>query len=130
MRSIVMNLSLPVDGETREFRLTKFDAFSGVSALRLVLRHMNAGGENMVENILMGLTDQELRSLMTTALNHTEVLLPAGYQPVMTGSDWGWQELRYNAAVCLKLAIECVKWSLKDFFTEGGSIFRKEPPAT
>ena len=32
--------------------------------------------------------EAELKSLMTACLNHAEVLLPAGYQPVMTGSEW------------------------------------------
>ena len=49
MRTIVKNLTLTVDGVSREFRLTKFDAFSGVELLRLALKHRSGeGGRDLV----------------------------------------------------------------------------------
>ena len=116
MRTIYKKLTLPVEGEQAEFRLRKFDAFSGVSLLRLALKYLP-------EN-----NDSEGRG--RTALNHTEVLLPAGYQPVMVGEDWGWEPLEHDAAACLRLAAESARWSLEGFFTEAGSNSHGGTPAT
>ena len=38
MRDIIKNIRLPIDGKPVDFRLTKLDAFSGVSLLRLLIR--------------------------------------------------------------------------------------------
>ena len=54
-----------------------------------------------------------------------EVLLPAGWYPVMTQGEWGYPELKYEPGICLKLTIEEVVWTLEGFFGEGGS---KPPP--
>ena len=36
MREITKNLTIPVDGKKLDFRLTKLDAFSGASLLRML----------------------------------------------------------------------------------------------
>ncbi len=38
MRDIIKNIKLSIDGADMDFRLTKLDAFSGVSLLRLLMR--------------------------------------------------------------------------------------------
>ena len=135
MRTITKNISLPVDGERREFRLTKLDAFSGAALLRLIRRHLpaesleSASADQLPDRIFSALTDAELRALMTSCLNHTEVLLEAGYQPVMTGEDWGYPELSHDAGTCLRLTLQSVLWTLHDFFGDGGSISRSAPPS-
>ncbi len=126
MRTIYKKLTLPVEGEQAEFRLRKFDAFSGVSLLRLALKYLpenndSEGRGRTMERVFTAMTEEELHGLLRTALNHTEVLLPAGYQPVMVGEDWGWEPLEHDAAACLRLAAECARWSLEGFFTEAGS---------
>ena len=128
MREIIKTISIPVDGKPRDFRLTKLDAFSGVSLLRLMARlpEMDAS----VEALLSGLSDSEIRSLMTTCLQHCEVLLPAGWMPVMTRGEWSFPELEHDTAVCLKLTIEEVLWTLSGFFSAGVSASRSETPAS
>jgi hypothetical protein len=63
---------------------------------------------------------------MTSCLNHVSVLLPAGPNPVMTGSEWGYPELKHDTVVCLKLVLEEIAWALEGFFGDGG---RTAPPA-
>jgi hypothetical protein len=63
---------------------------------------------------------------MTSCLNHTEVLLPAGPHPVMTGSEWGYPELKHDTVSCMKLVLEEIAWALEGFFGDGG---RTAPPA-
>jgi len=122
LRQITKTLSIPVDGKSMDFRLTKLDAFSGVTLLRMMTR-LPEGGEVM--DLVSALSDSDLRSLMTTCLQHAEVLLPAGWNPVMTQGEWSYPELKYEPGICLKLTIEEVVWTLEGFFSEGGS---KPPP--
>ena len=123
MREIIKTLSVPVDGKPRDFRLTKLDAFSGASLLRLMTRLPEGGAS--VEMLLSCLSDADLRALMTVCLEHVEVMLPAGWMPVMTRGEWSWPELEHDTAVCLKLTMEEAVWTLEGFFGGGDS---KPPP--
>ena len=118
MREITKKISIPLDGKNMDFRLTKLDAFSGVTLLRLMTRLPEGG---TASDLLSALPDADLRSLMTTCLQHIEVLLPAGWYPVMTQGEWGYPELQYEPGICLKLTMEEVVWTLEGFFGEGGS---------
>jgi len=128
MREITKTLSIPVDGKPSDFRLTKLDAFSGASLLRLMARLPEGGAS--VEVLLSCLSDADLHSLMTVCLEHAEVMLPAGWMPVMTRGEWSYPELEHDTAVCLKLTIEEALWTLEGFFGGGGSTSRQELPDT
>ena len=132
MREIMKILPVTVDGKSQDFRLTKLDAFSGAELLRM-LAGMPAGGGDAGETVsavFTSLPSPDLRNLMTSCLNHTEVLLPAGYQPVMQGNAWGWPELEHDAASCLKLTVEEVLWTLEGFFGGSGPASRPAAPAS
>ena len=122
MRIVTKDIQLPIDGSPLSFRLTKPDAFSGVEILRLLLRLQDARPEESpsVLDLITSLSSDELRSVMTSCLNHTEVLLPAGPHPVMTGSEWGYPELKHDTVSCMKLVLEEIAWALEGFFAEGG----------
>ena len=125
MRQIYKDITLKQDGQDLSFRLTKLDAFSGVSLLRMLSGMPKDPGGETVLDFITGLSEADLRSLMMTCLQHTEVLLPAGWMPVMTRGEWCYPELEHDTAVCLKLCIEEVLWTLEGFFGEGGL----RPPA-
>ncbi len=139
MREITKTLTIPVDGKKLDFRLTKLDAFSGASLLRMLSKVPEApdsvmpgeseGGNPQFPALLLftTLSDANLRSLMTVCLEHCEVLLPAGWNPVMTRGEWSYIELEHDVATCLKLTIEEVLWTLEGFFGAGAS---GSPPAT
>ena len=128
MRIITKDIQLPIDGSPLSFRLTKPDAFSGVEILRLLLRLQNAKPEenSSVLDLITSLSSDELRSVMTSCLNHVSVLLPAGPNPVMTGSEWGYPELKHDTVSCMKLVLEEIAWALEGFFGDGGP---NAPPA-
>ena len=130
MREIIKTISVPADGKTRDFRLTKLDAFSGVSLLRMLSNMPQASSSDSVMGFITHLSESDLRSLMTTCLQHCEVLLPAGWMPVMTRGEWTYPELEHDTAVCLKLTIEEVLWTLEGFFGEGVSASRPEIPGS
>ena len=131
MRDIIKNIQLPIDGKQMDFRLTKLDAFSGAELLRLLAKMPEApsSGE-LLADMFVSMAPEDLRSVMTSCLNHVEVLLPAGYQPVMQGNSWSWPELEHDAAACLKLTLEEALWTLRDFFGEGGSSSRPAESAS
>ena len=135
MRNIVKNIELPVNGENQSFRITKWDALSSICLLRLancfMLKHMDClKFSALAENVFQNMPEQDLKSVSVAALNHVEMLLPAGYQPVMTGSEWGIADLEYDGKTCLKLALESCAWTLRDFFTEGDSKSPKKTSAS
>ena len=79
-----------------------------------------------VLDLITSLSGEELRSVMTSCLNHVSVLLPAGPNPVMSGSEWGYPELKHDTVSCMKLVLEEIAWALEGFFGDGG---RTAPPA-
>ena len=101
MREITKTISAPVDGKSLDFRLTKLDAFSGAALLRLLSGMPQSKGGESVMSFITSLSEADLRSLMTTCLQHCEVLLPAGWMPVMTRGEWTVSELEHDIAGCL-----------------------------
>ena len=127
MRVITKDIQITIDGNPTGFRLTKLDAFSGVTLLRLLMRL--EGAPTMLD-LIASLSEEELRSVMTSVLNHVSVLLPAGPHPVMTGPEWGYPEIEHDTPVCMKLLLEGISWSLSGFFGDGGSASRSAAPNT
>ncbi len=130
MRTITKDITLNMDGTPVAFRLTKPDAFSGVSLVRLVLRAQEGKPEATVLDLLSGLSEAELKSVLAACLEHTAVLLPAGPNPVMTAGEWTWPELRHDLPACLTLAAEEIAWTLEGFFGDGGRTSRPAGPIT
>ena len=121
MRQITKDIQLTIDGSRIGFRLTKLDAFSGIMLLRLLMRLQDRQESPTILDLITSLSEEELRSVMTAVLNHTEVLLPAGPNPVMTGAEWGYPEIEHDTPSCMKLLLEGIAWSLSGFFGEGQS---------
>ena len=121
MRQITKDVQISIDGSPTGFRLFKLDAFSGVVLLRLLMRLEGKTEHPTMLDLIAFLSEEELRSVMTSVLNHVSVLLPAGPQPVMTGPEWGYPELEHDTPSCMKLLLEGIAWSLSGFFGEGGS---------
>lgn len=119
MRQITKDIEITVDGSPIDFRLSKLDAFSGVALLRLMMRLQEESPTLL--DLVASLSEEELKSVMTSVLNHVSVLLPAGPHPVMTGPEWGYPELQYDAPACMKLLLEGMAWSLSGFFGGGQS---------
>ena len=121
MRQITKTLTFPLGKETHTFRLTKLDAFSGVLLLRLLIRMEEQNDHPSLLDLIVSLSEEELRSVMTSVFNHIAVLLPAGPHPVMTGPEWGYPELEHDTPSCMKLLLEGIAWSLSGFFGGGQS---------
>ena len=121
MRQITKDIRITIDGSPTGFRITKLDAFSGVTLLRLLMRLEEHKANPTMLDLIASLSEDELRTVMTAVLNHAEVLLPAGPNPVMTGPEWGYPELEHDTPSCMKLLMDGISWSLSGFFGGGGS---------
>ena len=130
MRQITKDIRITIDGSPTSFRLTKLDAFSGVTLLRLLMRLEEHKPNPTMLDLIASLSEDELRMVMTAVLNHAEVLLPAGPNPVMTGPEWGYPELEHDTPSCMKLLMEGISWSLSGFFGGGGRTSSPAPPDT
>ena len=131
MRTITKDIQINIGGSPLGFRLTKLDAFSGIFLLRLLMRlednrqkchpeQAPAQPKNLtLSDLIASLSEDELRSVLTSVLNHTAVLLPAGPHPVMEGPEWGYPELEHDTPSCMKLLLEGIAWSLSGFFGGG-----------
>ena len=131
MREIHKTLILSLGGEPHTFRIRKLDAFSGAQLLQLIRKHLPKAPESgkatlsaLIEPIFLSLSPEELRSLMVSCLSCTEVLLDAGYQPLLQQGEWSWPEAEHDSGLCLKLTLEEALWSLDSFFTGVGSTSR------
>ena len=121
MRTITKDIEINIDGSRIGFRLSKLDAFSGITLLRLLMRLEEHNSSPTILDLIASLSEDELRSVMTSVFNHAEVLLPAGPHPVMTGPEWGYPELEHDTPSCMKLLLEGIAWSLSGFFGGGRS---------
>ena len=130
MRQITKDIQITIDGSLVGFRLFKLDAFSGVRLLRLLMRLETGGAAPTMLDLIASLSEDELRSVMTSVFNHISVLLPAGPHPVMTGSEWGYPELEHDTPTCMKLLLEGIAWSLSGFFGGGRSKQEAAPADT
>ena len=131
MRQITKTIQMEIDKKTYSFRIKKLDAFSGASLLRMISGAVDSGsGEDLVLSVFSSLPDEALRTLMVTCLSHAEVLLDAGYQPVMQMGEWSWSELEYDAVNALKLTLQVALWTLDGFFGGRASGSPSGTPAT
>ena len=145
MRQLTKPITLPVDGTPTDFRLSLMDAFSGASLLKLLtekcLPHfatldftdpeaLGPAIAKALPTVLSSLYESELRSLMTSCLNHVEQSLPAGFQPVMIRSSFGIRELEHDTVTCLRLCWEEILFNLERFFPASVLPFPPDPPAS
>ncbi len=101
MRTVTKNLSLKVGETSMDFRLTKLDAFSGAQLLKM----LSWAETDNLQDLVLGLPEEELNRLMRTCLRAVSVLLPAGPVPVLEGDCWGVPDIDYDAWSCLKVTL-------------------------
>ena len=106
MRNITKDIEITIDGNPVGFRLTKLDAFSGVMLLRLLMRLEEKVPNPTMLDLIGFLSEEELRSVMTSIFNHTEVLLPARPHPVMEGGSWGYPEIEHDIILRIMFCIQ------------------------
>ena len=70
----------------------------------------------LIPQALESISEDELMRFEQKCLNTVEILLPAGWQPVMRGKNFGVEELEYDPIAALLLCYEVVEFNLSGFF--------------
>ncbi len=134
MRETMKEVQIKVDGEQKNFRIFKLDAFSGARLLRLISGVIEEGAKNKDDkrkdslwDMLLSLNDRDMESVMKTCLSRAEVSLPAGYIKVWENGCWGLPEFEYDTITCIALSLEVMAYTLNGFFPESGRNTRPAP---
>lgn len=117
-----------VDGKS--YSIQKFDAFTGIKLIRLILAKLSpvipmltkeeADEQDymaLVFQILDCVSDEDLSNLVSKCLQVCYENLPAGQQPVMDSQGhYGVPDVEHDMVLVVKLCIEALKWGAADFF--------------
>lgn len=146
MRNITKTVKHIIDEREYEFEIRKMDALKGSLLAKLVIEKLipmfdgiqSAFGElsekdaqkevndvvsarfgntlKLFSDALAAMTEEEVLKLEKMCLHTVQVRLPAGWQPVMTGDSWGFDELEYEPMVVLMLCYEVIEFNAGSFF--------------
>ncbi len=146
MREITKEIKFDVDGREMTFQIRKFDVLKATYVAKLaiekivpifttlegvmtpipkdikkeeidaIVKERTAKVMDNLPSLLSKLTEDELNFLMKRCLQHVDVLLPAGWQPVMIGDKFGVDELEYDEWAALRLFYEVLEFNLGSFF--------------
>jgi len=144
MREIVKQVTREVGGEEKTFQIRKMNALSGSVLLKFVaekLLPLFGGMQDMfaqgiqdgetVEEVakkrtdaiitiipqaLASISEEELTSFEERCLNTVDILMPAGWQPVMSGKNFGVEELEHDPIAVLLLCYDVLEFNLGGFF--------------
>ena len=141
MREVMKAIRFEIDGEEKDFRITKMNAFDGAYLMKIVtekalplLQEAVTRTENETDSnadlkmigelgqrLLSSMDSVELKKLMTICLQTVDMSYPAGYQKVVDSrGNFGVSELEYDTAACLRLVYEVVMFNCAGFFEGSG----------
>ena len=74
----------------------------------------------VVPKALASISKEELFDFEKQCLNNVDLLLPAGYQKVMSGGSFGVEEVEYDPILALILCYDVVQFNFSGFFAGRG----------
>ena len=144
MREITKQVVRKVDGEERTFQIRKMNALNGSLLLKFcaekliplfsgvqdmlsgadiegkseeeVVKNRTESVMTMIPQALASISDEELISFEERCLKTVDILMPAGWQPVMIGKSFGVEELEYDPVTALLLCYDVLEFNLGSFF--------------
>ena len=147
MRETIKKVTHEIDGKECSFQIKKMDALKASFLLKFVteklLPLLNGAKElfishdendteeevvqkrmdtimTIIPQALSSISEAELRNFEIKCLQTVDMLMPAGWQPVMMGDKFGVEEVEYDPMVALMLCYDVVEFNFKGFFGEKG----------
>ena len=82
----------------------------------------------IIPKALEKISNDELVDFEKRCLQHVDMMMSAGWQPVMTGMDFGVEEVEYDPFLALILCYEVVQFNFSGFFGGNGltSLFKPQ----
>ena len=159
MRITTKEVKHEVDGQERTFQIRKMDALHGSYLLKFVtekfLPMLNDFSSlmsedlpkdkkdldkvaaarteqviQMIPKVLASMTEEELIGFETRCLQTVDILMSAGWQPVMIGDNFGVEELESDIKTVLILCYEVVEFNMGSFFGGNGLASLLNRPST
>lgn len=145
MREIVKKVVHTVDEEELTFQVHKMNALDGSYLIKFVAEKLiplfdsfqtlfsSPEGEEEVDveeearkrseaivevlpKALASISKEELHSFQKQCLNNVDMMLPAGWQKVMSGDTFGVEEVEYDPLLALMLCYDVVEFNFSGFF--------------
>ena len=144
MRMITKEVTHTIDEKECLFKITKMDALRASYLLKFVLEKLMPviskiqtvmGTETkeddtveevatartneilqFIPEVLATLSEDDIFGLMRRCLRTVEMKLPAGWQPVIVGDEFGVEELEYDTMTSLILCYEVIDFNTESFF--------------
>lgn len=143
MRVTTKEVEHEVDGKMCKFQIKKMDALHGsyllkfcsekllplLDNIKAVVEPVKEGDDpekvaeertkvvlDIIPKALASLSEEELISFEIRCLNTVSMLYPAGWQPVMSGNNFGVEELEDDLMTVLLLCYEVVEFNMGSFF--------------
>lgn len=145
MREIVKKVVHTVDEEELTFQVHKMNALDGSYLIKFVAEKLiplfdsfqtlfsapegeeevdveeeaRKRSEAIVEVLpkaLASISKEELHSFQKQCLNNVDMMLPAGWQKVMSGDTFGVEEVEYDPLLALMLCYDVVEFNFSGFF--------------
>ena len=142
MREIVKKVTHEVNGEELTFQVHKMNALEGSFLLKFVAEKLiplidnfqsvftdiNGDKEeevtkartdailNVIPKALASISKDELIDFEKQCLHRVEMMMPAGWQQVMVGDDFGVEEVEYDPLLALTLCFDVVMFNFSGFF--------------
>jgi len=82
---------------------------------------------DVIPKALSSISREELFEFEKECLQRVDMMLPAGWQPVMTGDRFGVEDVEYEPILCLILCYEVIAFNFSGFFG-GGVLSSLLPP--
>lgn len=70
----------------------------------------------LIPKALENISNEELVEFEKGCLRQVDMMMSAGWQPVMTGNDFGVEEIEYDPFIALILCYEVVQFNFSGFF--------------
>ena len=144
MRQITKEVTHKVDDQEMTFRITKMNVLDGTYLMKVMLEKLLPAIKDLqailtadvkgteqeviakrteqfvalIPSLLKTLEKEDLFELMKNCLQTVEVKMPAGWQKVMMGNDFGVEGLEYDVITCLLLCYEVIEFNTGSFFGE------------
>ena len=156
MRQITKEVIHKVDDEEMTFRITKMNVLDGTYLMKVMLEKLLPAVKDLqsiltadvkgteqevvakrteqfielIPSVLKTLDRDDLFELMKNCLQTVEVKMPAGWQKVMLGNDFGIEGLEYDVITCLILCYEVIEFNTGSFFGERSLTSLLSPQST
>lgn len=143
MRETTKQVTHEVDGKELTFQIRKMNALQGAFLIKFVtekllplldglqnvfiqdeeiedkdetIKQRTSAIMEMIPKALSSISEEELMNFEMKCLQTVDLLLPAGWQPVMVGKNFTVEDIEYEPLTALLLCYDVIEFNFRGFF--------------